>query len=329
MTLPFAGVVVVWSGIRPRLETYRIPKEGLVFGREHADASDERISRLHMELTVEDGRIIVEDRNSTNGTQVNDFPVFGRSVRPWLPAIVRTGRTISMLVPDLRPYEHIPISRRGDIVVAGSLDHSCRAIDMAAIEEENVLIVGASSIGRTLGLEYARAIGGKHVLIAPTPQRSIADAFEDVGAVRTVILDIDRPVTGDDLTTLASWLETDVRFVTCVRSESHLRGNETSIVRALVARIIELPRCRFDELPTTFHEIIAARVPTATLHATAIEYALLRVRDMDEDLMLARFRDAVAAFPAGETILRDEHLTPYLAVPHNPRHAGVFPVPGR
>ena len=329
MTLPFAGVVVVWSGDKPLLETYRIPKEGLVFGRDHADPSDERISRLHMELTVDEDRIIVEDRNSRNGTTVNNFAVSARSVRPWLPAIVRTGRTVSVLVPDIRPYEHVPISRRGEIVVAGSLDRACRAVDMAAIEEENVLIVGAVSIGRTLGLEYARKLGGKHVLIAPTQQLSIANALEVAGPARTIILEIDRPVVGDDLVALSSWLETDVRFVTCVRTESHLRGNETSMVRALVARLVELPRCRFDELPTTFEEMIE-RVPNATLHATAVEYALLRVRDMDEDLMLARFRDAITAFQGtGETIFRDEHLTPYLAGARNPRHAGVFPVPRR
>jgi hypothetical protein len=71
-------------------------------------------------------------------------------------------------------------------------------------------------------------------------------------------------------------------------------------------------------------------MPSASLHATAIEHALLRVRDMDEDLMLARFRDALTEFGAtGETIFRAEHLAPYLAVPRNPRFAGMFPVPRR
>jgi len=170
--LPFAGAVVVWSGFLPRLETYRIPAGGLVFGREHADPSDERISGIHAELTTEDDQILVEDRNSRNGTYVNGEAITSRSVVPTLPAVLRTGHTLSVLVPDVRPYEHIPISRRGSVVVAGTLDKACRAIDLAAVEEENVLLVGTASIARELALGYAGTVGASSIMPSPHARSS-------------------------------------------------------------------------------------------------------------------------------------------------------------
>jgi hypothetical protein len=319
--LPFAGIVVVWSGFEPCLETLRIPAGGIVFGREHADPSDDRISRHHAEITVEDARISVADRNSRNGTYVNREGVGNGNVRPALPAIMRTGHTLSVLVPDVRPYEHVPISRRGSVVVAGTLDKPCRALDLAAVEEENVLIVGTTSIGRELALHYARTLGGKHILIDRTANASpIGRVLDAAGAPRTIILIVGQPLVDEDWETLATWLETDVRFVTVLRHDAEAIGMPADIVRRLGARMITIPRLRFDELPTTIRQMFQARAPHARIHVSAIEHALLQSRDVDEDQLLETFRTAIDTWNrSGQTTFRDEHVDEIPA--WNPRHA--------
>jgi len=328
MTLPFAGVVVVWSGSRPMLETHRIPAEGLVFGRQHADPSDERISRAHVAFTIQDSRIVVTDQNSRNGTFVNGRPLVDNSetIEATVvdPAIVRTGRTVSVLVADLRPYEHVPISRRGGLVVAGSLDRVCRAIDIAAVEEEHVLILGARSIGRSLALDYAIKLGGKYVVIDTSQAGvSVTAALEAASSPRTIILLAFRDFEPAEGAAIASWLETDVRFVTIANWDGVLRQLPEGVPERLSARQITIPMCRFDELPTTLADMLDARSPRTKLHASAIELLLLRARDMGEDKLLAQFRRAIDEIR--EPIIRREHLEPYFEEPIPWHHGRIIP----
>src|SRR5687767_12007673 len=143
--LPFAGIVVVWSGNEPRLDTFRIPAEGLLVGRSLAALSDERISGQHAWIRHDGEGLQITDAGSRNGTYVEGRAVPSDGIRPLLPAIVRMGRTVAVVVQDIRPYENVPISKRGDLVVAGSLDRIVRGIDLAAIAEDHVTIIGGGS----------------------------------------------------------------------------------------------------------------------------------------------------------------------------------------
>lgn len=288
MSLPYAGLVVVWSGNRPRHDVYRIG-ERFVLGRDIVDASDDRISRQHTAFGIVESRVRIVDCSSRNGTFVERQPIPGPGIYPGLPAIVRSGRTIAVVLADVRPYEHVSRSRRGKVIVAGSLARQVHAVDHAALAEENVLIFGAASIGRELAAGYAAKLGGTSIVI-DTNETTIASVLDRAAAMKTIIV-IGGGVIGDaDWKALAPWLETDVRFAFVLRHETQAIGMPKDLARVLAGTVVSIPRLRFDELPTTLHEIFHARFSDGHLHATAIEAALVRARDTDEDHLLDAFR---------------------------------------
>jgi FHA domain len=305
MSLPFAGIVVVWSGDKPRHDVYRIG-ERFVLGRDIVDRSDDRISRQHTAFSVLDSRIHVADCNSRNGTYLERSPLDLAGLQPGLPAIVRSGRTLTVAIADVRPYEHVPISRRGSVVVAGSLDKQVRAVDLAALAEENVMLFGALSIGRELAVGYATKLAGTHVVI-DTATITIARALDGVAAMRTIIVIVTGPIAAADWQALAPWLETDVRFVFVMRHETQAIGMPTELAQRLAGTIISIPRLRFDELPTTLYETFRARFADGHLHASAIEAALVRARAIDEDQLLASFRAGLDRWDR-QGAFRDEHF---------------------
>ena len=75
---------------------------GFVLGRDSAlvDATlDHRsVSRRHARLTRRDGRLCVEDLNSTNGTRVN-----GRRLEPFAPRVLAPGDAVALGEVDLPP----------------------------------------------------------------------------------------------------------------------------------------------------------------------------------------------------------------------------------
>lgn len=306
MSLPFAGIVVVWSGDKPRHDVYRIG-ERFVLGRDIVDATDDRISRQHTAFTIVDSQLRVADCNSRNGTYLEHHAVTVLGATPPLPAIIRSGRTLSIALADCRGYEHVPISRRGSLVVAGSLAKQVRAVDAAALAEENVMIFGTASVGRELGLGYAKKLGGSCVVLETHAVGSIAKALEANAPMRTVIVVVTSQLGEEHWAAFAPWFETDVRFVFVMRHETQPLGMPTALAMKLAGTVISIPRLRFDELPTTLLDILRARVPDAQLHASAVEETLLRARITDEDVLLAAFRAAVDRWDrTGE--LRAEHL---------------------
>jgi pSer/pThr/pTyr-binding forkhead associated (FHA) protein len=288
VSLPFAGIVVVWSGDRPRHDVYRIG-ERFVLGRDIVDRSDDRISRQHTAFSVVDSRIQIADCNSRNGTYLERQLLHVDGLRPGLPAIVRSGHTITIAIADVRPYEHVPITRRGSLVVAGSLDKQVRAVDLAAVAEDNVMIFGALSIGRALAVGYATKLGGTHLLI-DTATTQIARALDRAAPMRTIIVIVTGPIGAADWQALAPWLETDVRFAFVMRHETQAIGMPTALAQRLAGTIVSIPRFRFDELPTTLHEMFRARFAEGHLHVSAVEAALVRARTIDEDQLLGSFR---------------------------------------
>ena len=103
---PVAGALVVWSGDTPRLLTLRVPPPGLVLGRESlAQTGDDRLSRQHARIRWNGTRFQVADLGSRNGTFVGGSLVADGEVTALPPVVVRIGRTISVLLPDVRPFE--------------------------------------------------------------------------------------------------------------------------------------------------------------------------------------------------------------------------------
>src|SRR5438105_1833742 len=89
------GVMLVWDRDRPRIETFRIDRRGLVLGRDLIqNTEDDRISRAHLRISVEDGLVAATDLGSRNGSYVAGHELVRRRVDVEMPAILRTGRTV-------------------------------------------------------------------------------------------------------------------------------------------------------------------------------------------------------------------------------------------
>ena len=59
-------------------EAIPIPKEGILVGRgpqATLQIADETVSRLHAEIFLEDGQVVVKDLDSLNGTTVNGMKI--------------------------------------------------------------------------------------------------------------------------------------------------------------------------------------------------------------------------------------------------------------
>src|SRR4051812_20055677 len=101
---PRPGLVVVWSGRAPALRAFEIDGDGVIIGRDLVASlgpfEDDRISRQHARIRCAGGALVACDLGSRNGTYLA-----GRRLdaEAWVhaPAVIRTGRTIALLVPDV------------------------------------------------------------------------------------------------------------------------------------------------------------------------------------------------------------------------------------
>jgi hypothetical protein len=291
------GVVVVWGGDKPCLDVHRIPQGGLVLG---GDGS-------HAHISVVNGFAVVIDQNSRNGTYVNGHHLgSGDHVEgPSLPAVVRTGHTVSVIVADVGPYEGATLSRRGSLVCAGSLATACTVLDRTARAEEHLAILGPLSIGRALAHNYADIVGGERVVanLDVVQLVSLADRLKN-SAPRTMILELSRPLTRPDQPELEAWLETDVRIVSIARGMDSFKFMPKDLTARLCYRGVELPQYRFDELPTTIFDKTKA-------HASFIASALVHLKRMNEETLM-RYVEGAIKQHVGQ-VLRDTHLNEYIA----------------
>jgi transcriptional regulator with GAF, ATPase, and Fis domain len=165
---PVAGVVVVWSCETPRLLTFRVPPPGLVLGRENlAQTGDDRLSRQHARIRWNGTRFQVADLGSRNGTFVGGSLVADGEVTALPPVVVRTGRTISLLVPDIQPFEDAEVVTQDGAIVGPTLRHAWDAVERAARGGKTLLLTGESGAGKELAARaFHRASGATGELVA-------------------------------------------------------------------------------------------------------------------------------------------------------------------
>ncbi len=165
---PVAGVVVVFSCETPRLLTLRVPPPGLVVGRETlAQTGDDRLSRQHARIRWNGTRFQVADLGSRNGTFVGGSLVTDGEVTALPPVVVRAGRTVSLLVPDIQPFEDATIATDGGAIVGPTLRAAWDAVERAARGGKSLLLTGESGSGKELAARaFHRASGATGELVA-------------------------------------------------------------------------------------------------------------------------------------------------------------------
>src|SRR5690348_3152674 len=145
---PVPGALVVWSGAAPTVQAFRIPPGGLIVGRELLEnTTDDRISRQHARVEWRDKRFVVTDLGSRNGTYTGGHPLVDREVTMTPPSVVRTGRTVSVLVEDVRRFEGVTISSTHDAIVGPSTAPLWREVESIAAAGVNLVIHGEPGSG--------------------------------------------------------------------------------------------------------------------------------------------------------------------------------------
>lgn len=306
--------MVVWSGTSPVVQTYRIHEAGLVLGRELLGATtDDRISRQHARIVARERRFVITDLGSRNGTYAGGSALIDREVTVTAPAIIRAGRTVAVLLDDIRRFEGSTITSQHDALVGAITAPLWREAQAAADAGVSLLILGEPGSGKgRMARGYARMRDRPEAVFNPTIQ---AVPLERVAgpAIETLILEQVGKLGAANLATLRRLLDTrpELRVVTtAVIGLEHL-GIPAELAGRLSARTIHIPplRDRPDEVSFLVQDAVRAAEPGLQIHSTLIEACLLRpwpgnARELVAEV--SRVAHTVAA--QGKNNLRGEDL---------------------
>lgn len=287
------GVLVCWSGYAPRLQVTRVPPQGLILGRAFASPTDERISATHARVWIEDGSLGIEDLGSRNGTFAGGFQQ-DRARLP-LPQVLRLGHTVFAAVRDVEPYEGVT-----EPVVGAAFAAAERAVVAAARAEHNLTIEAGYRDATALVERYVATIGGERVVFDASRAKQAFDDSLAMTRPRVVVLDLtNAALSRHDMPALATWLETDVRFITMSWPEAHVLSTfDPAMLARMRECVVQVGNPRFDELPLQVVDIVRTVAPDIRIHATTIEGMLDRSTKFDAAWVVARFERALAAWRA-------------------------------
>jgi hypothetical protein len=278
---PVPGVLVVWTGAQPTVQAFRVPATGLVVGRELLQTTtDDRISRQHARIVWKDRRFVVTDLGSRNGTYAGGHALIDREVTVTPPSVVRTGRTVSVLLDDVRRFEGGAIEHRYDTIVGASTRPLWAQMEESAQAGANLLLLGEPGVGKgRMARGYARARNKPEAVFNPTIQ---AVPLERIATpqIETLVLEQVGKFGPHNQQTLAKLLDTrpNLRIVTtAVMPLEHL-GLPAEIAARLATATIHVPplRDRPDEMAFLVHDAVRASEPGLQIHSTLVEACLLR-----------------------------------------------------
>jgi transcriptional regulator of acetoin/glycerol metabolism len=278
---PVPGAVIVWSGAAPTIQAFRIPAAGLILGRELLESTtDDRISRQHARVAWRDNRFVVTDLGSRNGTYTGGHPLVDREVTVTPPSVVRTGRTVAVLVDDVRRFEGGTISSTHDAIVGPSTAPLWRELEAIAAAGQNLVVLGEPGTGKgRMGRGYARARNRPDIVFNPTIQAVPLERV--VGPnVETLILEQVGKLNPANVATLVRLLDTRpaLRVATTAIMPLDQLGLPAELAARLSTRTIHLPplRDRPDEMAFLVHDAVRGAEPALQIHSTLVEACLLR-----------------------------------------------------
>jgi DNA-binding NtrC family response regulator/pSer/pThr/pTyr-binding forkhead associated (FHA) protein len=143
----------------------RIPvtRDGLRVGSDAGNdvvLTDGFVSSFHALVFTRDGRVLVRDLGSTNGTQVNGIKVTEAEV-PWDSAIT-FGRVVGRVVGTDTSHAKVREQTLGDLVYADpAMDTVARNIRNVANHDPAVFILGESGCGKELVARAIHQVSGR------------------------------------------------------------------------------------------------------------------------------------------------------------------------
>lgn len=308
------GVVVVWTGAAPTIQAYRVPTSGLVIGRELLEqTTDDRISRQHARVVWHERRFVVTDLGSRNGTYAGGHALVDREVSVTAPSVVRTGRTVSVLLDDIRPFEGAAVATTDDAIIGPSTAAVWTAAEQAASDGVNLAVLGEPGTGKgRMARRYAKLRGRPEAVFDPTIQ---AVPLERIAgpAIETLILAQLGKLGAANLATLIKLLETrpELRVVTTSTVPLDQLAIPPELAAALGGRVLHVPplRDRPDEMAFLVDAAVRAAEPALQIHSTLVEACLLRPWPGNSRELLAEVsRTAHTVASQGKNNLRGEDL---------------------
>ena len=278
---PIPGAVAVWSGDQPVTRAFRIPAGGLVLGRELLGVTkDDRISRQHARLEHRDQRFAVTDLGSRNGTYIGGSAVVDREVTVTAPAIVRTGRTVFVVMDDIRAYEGHQMEQRHDTIVGAITRPLWDAMERIARSDRNLFLQGEPGSGKgRMARGYARVRGRREAVFNPTIQAVPIERV--VGAsVETLILEQLGKLGAANTAALVQLVarRPELRIVSTAAVAIDQSGLPPDLVARLAPERLYVPplRERPDEMAYLIEIAVRGSEPGLQIHSTLIEACLLR-----------------------------------------------------
>ncbi|MEZ4368294.1 MAG: FHA domain-containing protein [Kofleriaceae bacterium] len=308
---------MVWSGGAPCLLSFRIPVGGLTIGREllaslAPSLHDDRISRRHAHVTAHEPNFLIADLASRNGTYVAGQALVDREIQVSPPCVVRTGRTVSVLVPDVGMFEGREVDRSGGVVRGPSSRHAGERAHAAADAGQNLVIIAEPGSGKRIVADrYVRQRRARELVIFGAELGASAQVPQ--GAV-TILLEDPQLLTPAGQATLAGWLDArpDLAVVTmCWGELDRLHGFDPQLARRLSQVEVRLAplRERPEELAYLVAVALDGQPDPIGAHASLVEACLLRPWPGNErELISAVQRAARRAVEGGKTLLRGEDL---------------------
>jgi len=308
------GAVVVWSGAAPTVLAFRIPPAGLILGRELLEhTTDDRISRQHARVVWRDRRFVVTDLGSRNGTYTGGHPLVDREVTMTPPSVVRTGRTVSVLLEDIRRFEGGAISSTHDAIVGPSTAPLWREVEAVAAAGANLVVLGEPGTGKgRMARGYARVRNRPDIVFNPTIQAVPLERV--VGPnVETLILEQVGKLSPANVAALVKLLDTRpaLRVATTAILPLDQLGLPAELAARLSTRTIFVPplRDRPDEMAFLVHDAVRGAEPALQIHSTLVEVCLLRPWPGNSRELIAEVsRCAHAVAAQGKNNIRGEDL---------------------
>lgn len=156
------GIVAVWSAGECVSFAFRIPKDGLVLGRDLFPSSDARLSRTHARVDAGDHQMVVTDLGSRNGTYVGGLSIGGRSAGVVALSTVRTAQTVWVVVDDIdNPVVDVVVKQIDDAIRSVAvLEMHASSIEATMLQFQRGEKVEAIVDGAKAGAHQRLMVGG-------------------------------------------------------------------------------------------------------------------------------------------------------------------------